>query len=238
MRIAALSDFHIGARDHKDEFRHTQDGFLKFLDQIEAAHDRVVLLGDIYQCDHAVIPNEQGKRKEIDRARERMPRLAERLGEPQYTYVHGNHDVVAGDHLGALESLELHDKGFGLYFVHGHQFDPVIGRVNKLARAATWTAGRLRAARMRPVAHWLETRDVKIKHKRFGTHQGPYCRAGRGLLMARDLDVVVMGHTHVAARHELPEGIVANTGTCSGGRRVFVSIDTDTRAVTVRTLRA
>ncbi len=238
MRIAALSDFHIGARDHKDEFRHTQDGFLKFLDQLEATHDKIVLLGDIYQCDHAVIPNELGKRKEIDRARERMPRLAERLSEPQYAYICGNHDTVARDHLGALESLKIDNKGYGVYFIHGHQFDPVIGRVHKLAKAATWTVGRLRAARMRKVAHWIETRDVKIKHKRFGSHEGPYCRAGRALLMADELDVVVMGHTHVAACHELPEGVVANTGTCSGGRRVFVTIDTDARTVAVRKLRA
>ena len=45
MRIAAISDFHIGATALTDTFGHAEDAFLRWLDRLEARHDRIVLLG-------------------------------------------------------------------------------------------------------------------------------------------------------------------------------------------------
>ena len=53
----------------------------------------------------------------------------------------------------------------------------------------------------------------------------------RALLGKQCADVVVMGHTHIPDRLELPEGIYANTGSCSVGQRMYVSIDTARRSV-------
>ena len=52
MRIAALSDFHIGARAGMDEFRHDERAFLERLARVVDTHDRTILVGDIWQTDH------------------------------------------------------------------------------------------------------------------------------------------------------------------------------------------
>ncbi|MBL9103536.1 MAG: metallophosphoesterase family protein [Myxococcales bacterium] len=233
MRIAALSDFHIGPHGYTDEFHHTEARFLEFLATLEATHDRIVLVGDIWQTEHDLLPGRRGAARQLARARRRVPALAERLAGPKYTYVHGNHDAVARHELGAAEQVRVEADGFAAVFIHGHQFDPVFRRAYTAARAATWLMGRTRRAGLRPLAQWIEGRDIAIKHSKFGHAEGPYAEAARGLLREHAADVVVMGHTHVPHLHELPEGRVVNTGSCSRARLMYVSIDTATRAVEV-----
>ncbi len=231
MRIAALSDFHIGARGYTDEFHHTEADFLAYLAALEADHDHIVLVGDIYQCEHAFLPRSAAR--ELARARARMPALAARMHGPKYLYVHGNHDAVAAHELGLPEQLRLAADGFTVVFIHGHQFDPIFHRARAAAQAATWFTGRLRRAGLRPLAQWFEGHDIALKHRRFGRADGPYARAARTILREQAADLVVMGHTHVAHLHALPEGRVVNTGSCSRGRRVHVTIDTAARSVEI-----
>jgi UDP-2,3-diacylglucosamine pyrophosphatase LpxH len=233
MRIAALSDFHIGARAYMDEFRHAEANFLAYLDELEADHDRIVLLGDIWQTEHALLPGRRAAAAQLARARRRLPALAERLRGPRYAYVHGNHDAVAGAELSAPTQLRIAADGFVALFIHGHQFDPIFNRARAAAQAATWFTGRLRRVGLRPLAQWFEGRDVALKHRRFGHIDGPYARAARQLLREHAADLVVMGHTHVAHLHALPEGRVVNTGSCARGRRVHVTIDTAARSVEI-----
>ena len=233
MRIAALSDFHIGARAYTDEFHHAEADFLAWLGALEADHDRIVLVGDIYQTEHALLPGPGAAARQLARACARLPALSERLRGPKYLYLHGNHDAVAARELGLPEQLRLSADGFTVVFIHGHQFDPIFQRAWVVTQAATWFTGRLRRAGLRPLAQWFEGRDVAIKHRRFGEVDGPYARAARGLLREHAADLVVMGHTHVAHLHALPEGRLVNTGTCSRGRRVHVTIDTAARSVEI-----
>ncbi len=231
MRIAALSDFHIGARAYMDEFRHDEGRFLAYLDRLEAGHDRIVLVGDIYQTEHALRPGHGAAAGELARARRRLPALAERLCGGQYLYLHGNHDAVAAHELHAPERVRLAADGFAVVFIHGHQFDPIFSRAYAAARAATWFTGRLRRLGLRPLAQWFEGRDIALKHRRFGHAGGPYAEAARALLREHAADLVVMGHTHVPHLHVLPEGRVVNTGSCSRGRTMHVTIDTAARSV-------
>lgn len=231
MRIAALSDFHIGARAGMDEFRHDEAPFLERLARVIDTHDRVVLVGDIYQTDHDWRTGQVAGARQLALARRRVPRLARALD--RLPYVHGNHDAVAARELGALPELRIDADGAALLFIHGHQFDPVFARAHAAARAATWFTGRLRRAGLRPLAQFFEGKDIAIKHRRFGHAEGPYARAARSLMRERGVDLVVMGHTHVAHRHDLPEGTVVNTGSCSGGRFTVVTLDTATRSATI-----
>ena len=233
MRIAALSDFHIGARAYMDEFHHDEHSFLAYLDRLEASHDRIVLVGDIYQTEHAMRPGHRAAARELTRARRRLPALAERLRSGPYVYLHGNHDAAAARELGAPESLRLVADGFAMIFIHGHQFDPIFSRAYAAARAATWFTGRLRRLGLRPLAQWFEGRDIALKHRRFGHASGPYAQAARALLREHSADLVVMGHTHVPHLHTLPEGRVVNTGSCSRGRLMHVTIDTTARSVEI-----
>lgn len=233
MRIAALSDFHIGARAYTDEFHHAEADFLRWLDALAADHDRIVLVGDIYQTEHALLPGSAAAARQLARARARLPALAERVCGPKFLYVHGNHDAVAAHELGAPEQLRLVADDFAIVFIHGHQFDPIFQRARAAAQVATWFTGRLRRAGLRPLAQWFEGRDIAIKHRRFGHADGPYARAARRILREQAADLVVMGHTHVAHQHALPEGRLVNTGSCSRGRRVHVTIDTRARSVEI-----
>ena len=232
MRIAALSDFHLGAWRHTDGFRHDPDAFARFLDRLEAEHDRVVLLGDIYQSDHTAWPHPLGSRRMLERVRRRVPALVERFDRAAYLHVHGNHDAIVGPARGAPEHWRAPGR-FAALFIHGHPFDPIAVRASWAAHLGTWSTGRLRAAGLRPLAWWLELRDVAIKHERFGGPQGPYARGARALMGEHDTSIVVMGHTHVAGITPLPGGVMVNTGTCSGGRTMWASIDTERGLVAV-----
>lgn len=236
MRIAALSDFHIGSCHLTDSFLHDERTFLSFLANLECDHDRVVLLGDIFQAEHGALPGRWAASRQLERARARVPGLCRRIERPPYTYIHGNHDSVAQHTQGALTSLYLCDDGFSVFFIHGHQFDPTLRHMYPIARAGTWLTGRLRRARLGALAEYVEHKDVEIKNRRLGGADGPYAGAARALLSDRGFDCVVMGHTHVSCRFEWPEGVFANTGTCSRGQISYVSIDTRMRRVEVNTL--
>lgn len=228
MRIAALSDFHIGSMAWADPFGHGEEDFLGFLDRLEADHDHIVLLGDIYQTDHGLVPSSESSRRQLDAARERYPRLAERMAGPGYHYIGGNHDDRIWDQVGAVETLRLEANGFGAFFIHGHQFDPLLnGPVKLISNTSTWVAGRLRRFNLIFAVEPLENLDVNLKDAWFSNNRDPYAKAARRLLEEHKVDVVVMAHTHIPEQMELPEGILINTGSCSRGRKTHVSIDTE-----------
>jgi UDP-2,3-diacylglucosamine pyrophosphatase LpxH len=225
VRVAAISDLHIGAEDGTDGFRHEPARFEAWLDDLEASHDRIVLLGDIFQTDHGWWPTRASTRRQLLAAQRRVGRLWGRLSGSKYVYVHGNHDAVARVVVGAPEHFVVAGRARTL-FTHGHQFDPVARRAPALADLGTWTCGRLRAVGLRPAAQWLERRDVAIKHARFQGPHGPYADGARGLARRHAATIVVMGHTHVEGVERIPEGLAVNTGTCSAGAMAYASIDT------------
>ncbi len=231
MRIAAISDFHIGATEQTDCFRHGADSFHSFLDSLEQSHDRIVLLGDIYQSEYGPWFGRAVEQRQLALGQKRLPSLWRRFQGAGYVYLHGNHDEAAAEANGALPSVKLGADGFFAYFIHGHQFDPLLQTVAPLARGSTWVSGRVRRVGLRAVADWLEHQDVSVKHRKFRGAEGPYALGARKLLRAQQVDAVIMGHTHVPQYLELPEGVYANTGTCSRGQRMFVTIDTASRTV-------
>jgi UDP-2,3-diacylglucosamine pyrophosphatase LpxH len=232
MRVAAISDLHIGTSARTDGFRHPTRAFLRFLDELERTHDRIVLLGDIWQTDHGAMPGPRARARALHAARGRVGVVTERFSASPYVYVHGNHDEIAAHELGAATSHAVPGV-FPALFIHGHQFDPVALAAPRLADLGTWTCGRLRAAGLRPVAAWLEGRDVAVKDQRFRGTEGPYARAAGRLARDHAAPIVVMGHTHVPSVTPIAEGLAVNTGTCSDGRRMWASIDTETGAVVV-----
>lgn len=231
MRIAAISDFHIGSTEQSDCFRHDLGAFHSYLDELEEGHDRIVLLGDIFQAEYGPWLGRRIEAQQLATAQRRVPCLWQRFQGRAYDYLHGNHDAVASSACGARTNLRIAADGFAAYFIHGHQFDPLQVRAYPLARASTWLTGRMRRVGAAPIADWLEHQDVAIKHRKFQGTSGPYALAASDLLRAQKVDVVVMGHTHIQQRCELAAGVYANTGTCSHGNRMAVSIDTVRRTV-------
>lgn len=231
MRIAAISDFHIGPSERLDCFHHRPDDFHAFLDRLEASHDRIVLLGDIFQSEYGARLGPSCERLELRAASKRVPSLWQRFQSEPYSYLHGNHDSIAKKEFGALSELTIESDDFSVFFIHGHQFDPLVQRTYLFARLGTWFSGRVRNVGLGGVADWLEYQDVQIKHRKFEGVSGPYALAAKELLKTQKADVVVMGHTHVPQRLELDGGIYANTGTCSHRQLMYVSIDTEERSV-------
>lgn len=229
MRLAAISDLHIGVHAGRDGFGHAVGAFARWFDTLVASHDRVVLVGDVWQSDHGAWPGSRAS--QLAAARRRAPELASRF--ERQLYVHGNHDAVARTSLGAPSERLIEVDGLRLLFTHGHQFDPVANGAQWLADAGTYATGSLRRAGLARLARWFEDRDIAIKHARFGGAQGPYARGAAALASARGADVVVLGHTHAAELHQGRSAIYVNCGTCSDARREWVVIDTLARTVTL-----
>jgi len=234
MKIAALSDFHIGIADRMCALGHRQDDFLRFLDRLESSHDQIVLLGDIYQCDHGFRTGPVSAIQQLARARARTPWLTERIGRPHFTLIHGNHDAVTASVLDAPTAICLGNDDFSVLLTHGDAHDPVIGTAPRISATATWTSGRIRSAGMRPIAAWLEDWDVSIKADRFQVPGGPYASAAASLIAAEGANVIVFGHTHVPWRQVVPGGVLLNTGTCSRGLCMYASINTEARTAEIR----
>src|SRR5262245_13196339 len=124
MRLAVISDLHLGRRDAVDHFGHDDDSFVRFLRFLEGSCERIVLVGDIYETLTSRVPQQQ--LAELRAAREAHPEIVRRFDRPQYLYVHGNHDLVAGPALRAPEELALEADGVRMLFTHGHRHDWII----------------------------------------------------------------------------------------------------------------
>jgi predicted phosphodiesterase len=240
VRIVAISDLHIGVTLARDGFRHVLADFERWLDVLEDEFDTIVLLGDVLQTDHGAWPGPRAQAAELRAVRRRMGSLARRLDRAPFVWVHGNHDAIAAEELGAPASLRLAVDDVSVWLEHGHRFDPIARRAQWLADVGTYSTGRLRACGLRPMAEWLEGRDIAIKHDKFGGADGHYVAGARAIAAREGVDVVVMGHTHVAEILRLggPDALdgqaYANTGTCSRARLEAVVVDGAARTVETR----
>lgn len=233
MRVAVLSDLHIGCPPVPGAFGHAPAAFQAYVDGLLDTHDRVVFNGDILQTDHQAWSSPTGARAAIHRALAAHPWLRARLDHPRTVLLRGNHDDETRHVLGA-ETLACFDGPSGrLVVTHGDHHDPVIGTAPAVSALATWASGRIRRVGLSGLAQWLEGRDIAIKGARFGGPDGPYARGARQELARHDARVVVFGHTHVPCLHPLGSGLYANPGSASLGRRAHVSVDLTTGVVEV-----
>src|SRR6187399_117979 len=89
MKLAVISDLHLGAGDRADGFGHDDADFIRFLKFLEGNFERVILLGDIWET---LQSRRLGSaRQELELAQAAHPEIAKRFERPKYHYVHGNH---------------------------------------------------------------------------------------------------------------------------------------------------
>jgi UDP-2,3-diacylglucosamine pyrophosphatase LpxH len=229
MKIAAISDLHIGPRPGTDAFGHQDGAFAAFLDALLVWADVVVLLGDVWQADHGLRRGPAAEAAQLHAARARSPWLTDRLRDPKLRLVHGNHDRIAREELGAATALRLGPPGQEVLLSHGDAWDAVIDKAPLLSATGTWICGRLRGAGLPGVADALEHHDVEIKAQRVHAPGGPTLRSAHAAARAAGVHMLVMGHTHVNLDDSLEvdghRTRVLNTGTCSRGRWSGVAID-------------
>jgi len=223
MKLAVISDLHLGAGDRADGFGHDDSEFVRFLTFLERNFERIVLLGDVWET----LQSRQfgAPRQELELARAAHPEIAARFERPQYCYVHGNHDIVAGL-LGVPDELIVQADGVRLLFTHGHQNDDLIRRRRWLSDLGVWLGGWIRrvglGAFYRLCARIDEARGgLSLEGSRLA-----FQRWAVGEAVRRKFDVVITGHTHWAARSEHGSRLFLNSGSCSDGKLSFLSLDT------------
>ncbi len=220
MRIAVISDLHLGF-GASDDFGHDDAEFLKFLSFLEREFEKVVLLGDIWETLTGKMPGDP--MSELRRVRESHSEIARRFTKDRYLYVHGNHDMVAGA-TGVPDRAEIRSVGTRILFVHGHQHDPMTTRWRWLSELGVWIGGWAKRVGLSSLYEMAASAD----EGRY-TSENDGCEFRRkSVVMAHDhdVDVVVTGHTHNAAKSEHGSVLFLNGGSCSDGRISFVAMDT------------
>ena len=215
MRIAVISDLHIGAEDFRP------DGFGEFLDHLEREHDEIILLGDVFECYFPVLPWKA--LAEYDRWDRRYDDITRRFRSAKYTILSGNHDMVACRARGIPSRTEREQEGFRVLFSHGHENEPAYGsplRI-RLVELYMWLVYRLKRLGLPALYEYSYRMDYALNMKDGGA---VHVEAARDHVR-RGYDVVVFGHTHVARHVELRGGgVYINTGDCLR-RRMYASLD-------------
>jgi predicted phosphodiesterase len=224
MKIAVISDLHLGTRDAADAFGHDDSDFLHFLTFLERNFERVVLLGDIWET---LTPRRYGDAaRQLRRARRSHPEIARRFSSRQYSYIHGNHDLIAGHLEAAPEELALEADGMRLLFTHGHQNDGLIHRARWISELGVWIGGWVRRIGMGPlyrIGHKLDQLRAGVTREAGGCD---FQRWAVEVATLRSADVVITGHTHLATRAEHGSRLYLNSGSCSQGAYSFLALDT------------
>jgi predicted phosphodiesterase len=224
MKIAVISDLHLGTGNAADGFGHDDGEFLKFLGFLENNFEKLVLLGDIWETLTGNLPGDPGA--ELKRAREAHPEIARRFERSKYLYVHGNHDLVAGAVEGAPDELILNTGDSRILFTHGHQNDDLIQRRLWLSELGVWLGGWIRRLGMAALYRLASEIDEKRGGLSLDGAQCSFQRWAMGVAAEREFDIVVTGHTHLAARSAHGNRLFLNSGSCSEGKLSFLSLDT------------
>jgi len=225
MKIAVISDLHIGNGDEADRFGHDDHEFLRFLKFMEANFEKIILLGDIFET---LTGRAYGKRmNELRRCFQAHPEVSKRLvgNRRKYIYLHGNHDMVAAE---AFRSVGEHFVSVGggtILFTHGHVFDTISSNVRWLAEWFVWIGGHILRSGRRKTFDFLRGLD-----EHFLGHPGDLEKCdfrSRAMNAARrmGIDVMVTGHSHAGGLIKCEEGLYLNSGTCIEGSFQYLAMD-------------
>jgi len=224
VKIAVISDLHLGPGGVTDSFGHDDGEFLKFLRFLEHNFERIVLLGDIWET---LAGRRYGNPvAELAAVRHAHAEIARRFARAPYTYIHGNHDLVTGSLEAAPEELAIEADGTRVLFTHGHHYDVIIRKALWLSELGVWVGGWIRRLGWSPLYRILTRLDGVRGGQHVDGESSGFQRWAVGVAGMRSADVVVTGHTHHAARTEHGRRLFLNSGSCSEGKTSFVSLDT------------
>jgi UDP-2,3-diacylglucosamine pyrophosphatase LpxH len=226
MHIAVISDLHLGPGDLTDGFGHDDQTFLRFLRYLETNFERIVLLGDIWET--LTGPRLGDPANALDAAKNAHPEIARRFTGPKYSYVHGNHDLIAGSRDRVPAKLLLRTDGASVLFTHGHHHDLLIRKARWLSELGVWVGAWLLRLRLSPLYRLFNAVDMSRSAAAQDDACGSFQRWAVGLARAHETDIVVTGHTHLPSRSEVGDRIFLNSGSCADGRFSFAALDTRT----------
>ena len=224
MEIAVISDLHLGTGGAADGFGHDDGEFLKFLTFLEKNFEKVVLLGDIWETLTGALPGDPAQ--ELRLARESHREIAARFERSGYLYVHGNHDLIAGAVQATPDELVIDSDGTRILFTHGHQNDDLVQRRRWVSELGVWLGGWIRRLGLGALYRLLSELDEKRGGLSLDSTRCSFQKWAMDLAAEREFDVVVTGHTHLAANAEHGSRLFLNSGSCSEGEFSFLSMDT------------
>lgn len=225
MKIAVVSDLHLGRGDRTDRFGHQPSAFHRFLDSLEGVADELVLLGDIIDTHHGTIPF--AFLRELRITCDVYAGLADRLLGGRYHLVSGNHDHCLADLPGVREELIFNDRGAKMLMSHGHQYDRLVANAPHLCAAGNWLGGRAEARGVPGVLRFLDwfddfangvTRDRSLVYRDYALANA----------RERACNIIVLGHTHQQDDHREGGVHYLNVGACLQGRFEYGLVDTRT----------
>jgi len=225
MKIAVISDLHLGRGDEADRFGADDSRFLRFLDFLESNFEKIILLGDIFDT----LSGQQwgNPRDELKRCIMAHSKLAVRMLNPKrYTYIIGNHDRIASQVFSAPGEYYINTDGLRLMFTHGHLYDWFSSKARSFAEALAWIGGWLRRMRMYVVHDFFTDVEDKFILSSMRTDQNGFqslaCRAAE---MNR-ADIIVTGHTHYGKLERFGKKVYMNSGSCINGIYQFLALVT------------
>lgn len=221
MKVAVISDLHLGVGGPTDLFGHEDNEFIKFLAHLESNFEKIVLLGDIWETLTAA--STRGQVAELRRAQAAHSEVHARFQREKYVYVHGNHDLVAGRVDRVPEEYSIEVDGMRLLFSHGHQGDGLCSKARPLVELGVWAGAWIRRFGLNLVYSYF----AQLEGRRTSDLESCQVRHwALGQAQRRRADVVVTGHTHVPTLAESGTSLFLNSGTCAKGRISFLSLDT------------
>ena len=224
MNIAVISDLHLGAEGVTDSFGHDDADFLRFLTFLERNFERIVLLGDIWETLTPRCP--WRARHCLERARERHAEISRRFARPSYTYIHGNHDLIAAEVDGAPEHWSLDTDGKRLLFMHGHGHDRLLRFARHLVELGVCIGGWITRLGCHRLYQWLDQLDQKRSLISTDGQRCSFQAWAMDVGATAGADIVVTGHTHLALASNHGSRMFMNSGSCSRGRFTFLALDT------------
>jgi predicted phosphodiesterase len=223
MEIAVISDLHLGAGDKSDLFGHDDAEFVRYLQFLERNFEKIVLLGDVWET--LTTPMPFTPRQALLACQEKHREIAKRFEGKQYVYVHGNHDIIARQ-LGVPGEYALEADGVRLHFMHGHVHDLLIRRARWASEIAVCLGAWLRRLGMGSIYKVFEHLDHWLTSAELDPERCTFQRWAIQWAKHREADVIVTGHTHLAASAPHGARLFMNSGSCSHGETNFLAIDT------------
>lgn len=224
MKIAVISDLHLGVGDASDRFGHDQNRFLTFLQFLEDNFEKIVLLGDIW--DPHTAPQRTGAKEGLRLCRESHLPISQRFEKPQYHYVHGNHDLAAAKLENAPGKLTIEAHGLRILFAHGHEHDVFLNRAPWLADFGVWLGAWLLRLGLSSVYSFFDHLDAVRSGVSSSAAACTFQKWAVTAARQHQADVIVTGHTHLPVRAEHDDVVFLNSGSCTKGRFNFAALDT------------
>jgi len=222
MKIAVISDLHIGHSEETHQLGHTDHDFANFLFELEKRYDKIILLGDIFEVEMEIVNTEEDT---YEMSVSEHQAITKRFKSDKYIYIFGNHDTIARKY-GAVEQYQIRYKGRSYLFIHGHQFDRLYQTVK--SKVAVF-GGLCLLFGFKVLYRWTSESfpTLRSENELFQKTAIEHA-AGTGC------EFIVTGHTHdpMIIKDHIT---YINSGTCTYGRICYVHMDLEKEEYLIKT---